>query len=310
MLGLPRSWASRSRRPRALRSARSRPTWRSSAPRSLLKDVKPLSWPSLGRRIHVITTCEELAYPDAGAPRRVPRARPAGRAKKVSVLATGRQPRLRDGRLALVLTAPCASVRRVSVTRVVDAGARKLPLQRKVGAGLNLGQFRRAVTEGTVRHVGPRRVGPHDRGGARAGSSTGSTRRSSRRSRRATSTPSTCASPAGAAAGIKQAVAGLPRRRPRREPRPADVRGGGVAARPHPGRRRPAGRRDDRRRRGRRGGDGGRRSSTRCRALLAAPAGPAERADLPLVHALNPQELASLPAAQAVSGATPRAGAA
>jgi 4-hydroxy-tetrahydrodipicolinate reductase len=40
------------------------------------------------------------------------------------------------------------------VTRVVDAAARKLALQRRVGAGLNVPQFRRAVTEGTVRHVG------------------------------------------------------------------------------------------------------------------------------------------------------------
>ena len=36
----------------------------------------------------------------------------------------------------------------------MDAGTRRLPLQRKVGAGLNLNQFRRAMTEGTVRHVG------------------------------------------------------------------------------------------------------------------------------------------------------------
>src|SRR5207244_9517271 len=56
--------------------------------------------------------------------------------------------------LALVLTAPCARVDRVAVTRVVDAGTRRLPLQRKVGASLNLNQFRRAMTEGTVRHVG------------------------------------------------------------------------------------------------------------------------------------------------------------
>ena len=53
-----------------------------------------------------------------------------------------------------MLTAPCAEVTRVSVTRVVDAKTRRLPLQRKVGAGLNLNQFRRAMTEGTVRHVG------------------------------------------------------------------------------------------------------------------------------------------------------------
>ena len=70
------------------------------------------------------------------------------------MLATGVNPGFAMDALALALTAPCARVRRVSVTRVVDAAARKLPLQRRVGAGLNLGQFRRAVTEGSVRHVG------------------------------------------------------------------------------------------------------------------------------------------------------------
>jgi hypothetical protein len=56
--------------------------------------------------------------------------------------------------LALMLTAPCATVRRVSVTRVVDAATRRVPLQRRVGAGLTLSQFRHATTEGRVRHVG------------------------------------------------------------------------------------------------------------------------------------------------------------
>jgi 4-hydroxy-tetrahydrodipicolinate reductase len=56
--------------------------------------------------------------------------------------------------LALALTAACQKVERVSVTRVVDAASRRLPLQRKVGAGLNIAQFRRAVTERAVRHVG------------------------------------------------------------------------------------------------------------------------------------------------------------
>jgi len=45
-------------------------------------------------------------------------------------------------------------VRRVAVTRVQDVASRRLPLQRRVGAGLTMAQFRRAVTEGTVRHVG------------------------------------------------------------------------------------------------------------------------------------------------------------
>jgi 4-hydroxy-tetrahydrodipicolinate reductase len=121
---------------------------------SLLKDVKPQIAALVTRRIHVLTTCEELAWP---APPRAAAFKDLdrlARKKKVSVLATGVNPGFAMDALALALTAPCARVRRISVTRVVDAAARKLPLQRRVGAGLNLGQFRRAVTEGTVRHVG------------------------------------------------------------------------------------------------------------------------------------------------------------
>jgi 2,4-diaminopentanoate dehydrogenase len=121
---------------------------------SLLKDVKPQIAALVARGIHVLTTCEELAWP---APPRAAAFKDLDRLakkKKVSVLATGVNPGFAMDALALTLTAPCARVRRISVTRVVDAAARKLPLQRRVGAGLNLGQFRRAVTEGTVRHVG------------------------------------------------------------------------------------------------------------------------------------------------------------
>jgi len=121
---------------------------------SLLKDVKGPIAALLGRRVNVLTTCEELAWPvpaRAAAFRELDR---LAKRKKVSVLATGVNPGFAMDSLALALTAPCVRVRRVSVTRVVDAAARKLPLQRRVGAGLNLGQFRRAVTEGTVRHVG------------------------------------------------------------------------------------------------------------------------------------------------------------
>jgi hypothetical protein len=121
---------------------------------SSLKAIKPQVLGLIQRGMHVVTTCEELAFP-------VPEQQTAWReidkaaaAKKVSVLATGVNPGYAMDALALMLTAPCADVTRVSVTRVVDARTRRLPLQRKVGAGLNLNQFRRAMTEGTVRHVG------------------------------------------------------------------------------------------------------------------------------------------------------------
>jgi hypothetical protein len=108
----------------------------------------------VARGTNVITTCEELSFPapaNAAIFREIDR---AARKKKVSVLGTGVNPGFAMDALALMLTAPCARVDRVSVTRVVDAGTRRLPLQRKVGAGLNVAQFRRALTEGSVRHVG------------------------------------------------------------------------------------------------------------------------------------------------------------
>jgi 4-hydroxy-tetrahydrodipicolinate reductase len=121
---------------------------------SSAKVVKAQVLALVQRGLHVVTTCEELSFPDpknATVFRDIDR---AAKKKKVSVLGTGVNPGYAMDALALMLTAPCARVDRVSVTRVVDAATRRLPLQRKVGAGLNLAQFRRALTEGTVRHVG------------------------------------------------------------------------------------------------------------------------------------------------------------
>jgi len=121
---------------------------------SALRDVRPQIAALVQKGLSVVSTCEELAFP---APARAAAFREIdglARRKKVSVLATGVNPGYAMDALALFLTAPCVKVNRVSVTRVVDAATRRLPLQRKVGAGLNLAQFRRAITEGSVRHVG------------------------------------------------------------------------------------------------------------------------------------------------------------
>jgi 4-hydroxy-tetrahydrodipicolinate reductase len=121
---------------------------------SAARTVKPQVLALVQRGMHVVTTCEELAFPSPehqAVSREIDK---AAAKKKVSVLSTGVNPGYAMDALPLMLTAPCSSVSRVSVVRVVDAGTRRLPLQRKVGAGLNLNQFRRAMTEGTVRHVG------------------------------------------------------------------------------------------------------------------------------------------------------------
>jgi len=121
---------------------------------SALRDLKPQLTILLQKGLHVVSTCEELAFPVPSRAAAFREIDALARRKKVSVLATGVNPGFAMDALALFLTAPCSKVNRVSVTRVVDAATRRLPLQRKVGAGLNVAQFRRALTEGSVRHVG------------------------------------------------------------------------------------------------------------------------------------------------------------
>jgi hypothetical protein len=121
---------------------------------SKLRDAKAQIGVLVHKGIHVVTTCEEAAFPTPAHQSAFRDLDRQARKKRVSVLGTGVNPGYAMDALALMLTAPCARVERVSVTRVVDAGTRRLSLQRKVGAGLNLAQFRRAMTEGSVGHVG------------------------------------------------------------------------------------------------------------------------------------------------------------
>ena len=121
---------------------------------SSLREVKAQVTTLLKRGVNVVSTCEELAFPTPAHVNMFKDLDRLARRKRVSVIATGVNPGYTMDALALMLTAPCAQVNRVAVTRVVDAATRRLPLQRKVGAGLNLNQFRRAITEGSVRHVG------------------------------------------------------------------------------------------------------------------------------------------------------------
>jgi len=132
----------------------SRPDVATVSTSSSLRGVKPQITELLAKGLHVVTTCEELAHPTPSHQSAFRELDRLARKKKVSLLSTGVNPGYAMDALALMQTAPCSRVERVLVTRVVDAGTRRLPLQRKVGAGLTTGQFRRALTEGAVRHVG------------------------------------------------------------------------------------------------------------------------------------------------------------
>jgi 4-hydroxy-tetrahydrodipicolinate reductase len=103
---------------------------------------------------HVVSTCEELAYPWTAQPQLAAELDAAARRAGVTLLGTGVNPGYAMDALPLMLTAPCAEVRAVRVRRVVDAAMRRGPLQRKVGAGLTPAEFAARVADGSVRHVG------------------------------------------------------------------------------------------------------------------------------------------------------------
>lgn len=106
--------------------------------------------------LSVISTNEELAYPWDAHPAIAAQIDAAARAAGVTVLGTGINPGYAMDYLALVLSAVTQRVDRVVVHRVQDAAVRRLPLQRKVGAGMEPDAFRADAAEGRLGHVGLR----------------------------------------------------------------------------------------------------------------------------------------------------------
>lgn len=104
--------------------------------------------------LSVISTCEELAWPWYHHPEPARTLDRAARQAGVTVLGTGVNPGFVMDLLPLVTTTVCTSVEHVYARRVVDASRRRGPLQRKIGSGLDVEEFRRQVREGHVGHVG------------------------------------------------------------------------------------------------------------------------------------------------------------
>jgi 4-hydroxy-tetrahydrodipicolinate reductase len=121
---------------------------------SSLKDVLPQFEEVLKRRVPIVTTTEEAAYPSPLNRRLAKRLDDAARKAKVAVLGTGVNPGFTMDALPIALSALCERVDRVEVRRVQDARIRRLPFQQKIGAGLTPEQFQRKVNDDTVRHVG------------------------------------------------------------------------------------------------------------------------------------------------------------
>lgn len=121
---------------------------------SSLARVAPQIETVLKARVPLVSTTEELAYPTGRNKRLAARLDAAAKKARVALLGTGVNPGFTMDALPIALSAVCARVDAVRVDRVQDARLRRLPFQRKIGAGLTEAEFRARVDAGRVRHVG------------------------------------------------------------------------------------------------------------------------------------------------------------
>ena len=121
---------------------------------SYLRDVKPQLFQIMDAGADLISTCEELSYPFLKHPDIAKELDRRAHRKGVTILGTGVNPGFVMDTLAITATGVCQDVRKVSSFRIQDASVRRLPFQKKIGAGLTLDEFKRRVAEGTIRHVG------------------------------------------------------------------------------------------------------------------------------------------------------------
>jgi 4-hydroxy-tetrahydrodipicolinate reductase len=104
----------------------------------------------------IVSSTEELFYPYERDSSFCERIDATAREHGVAVVGTGVNPGFAMDVLPLCLTSMCVRVKKMRITRVVDAGKRRLPLQKKVGAGISRAEFRQRLAQGTFGHIGLR----------------------------------------------------------------------------------------------------------------------------------------------------------
>lgn len=102
----------------------------------------------------VVSTCEELSYPFRTYPELADKLDKAAKESGVALVGTGVNPGFVMDKLLITLSAVSQRVDHAKALRIVDASKRRLPLQKKIGAGMTSEDFRAKVKEGVIKHVG------------------------------------------------------------------------------------------------------------------------------------------------------------
>lgn len=122
---------------------------------SYLKDTYPQIASLVKRGVDVISTCEELSYPHYSEPKIAEVLNALAKKHGVTVLGTGINPGYLMDTLVIILTAVCQKIEKIEAVRVMNAATRRLPFQKKIGAGLTVEEFKQKIETGQITgHVG------------------------------------------------------------------------------------------------------------------------------------------------------------
>src|ERR1041385_170367 len=121
---------------------------------SKFKTAFPQIEPMARRGISVVSSCEELLFPQLREPALAASLDKICKKSGARVIGTGVNPGFVMDVLPLCMTGVSREVRAVHIQRVVNASTRRGPLQKKIGSGLPPAEFRRRFRLGEMGHAG------------------------------------------------------------------------------------------------------------------------------------------------------------
>ena len=102
----------------------------------------------------IVSTCEELSYPYRKYPELAKKLDEEAKTWGVALTGTGVNPGFVMDKLAITISSVAQRVEHAKSVRVVDASKRRLPLQKKIGAGMTVEEFKAQVAAGVIKHHG------------------------------------------------------------------------------------------------------------------------------------------------------------
>jgi len=121
---------------------------------SSFEGITPMLRTLIERKISVVSSCEEMAWPRYRNAALADAIDAQAKAAGVALLGTGVNPGFVMDAFAVMLASMVRRVAKVRCTRRVNAALRRKPLQEKVGANMTVDRFRDLAKKGKIGHKG------------------------------------------------------------------------------------------------------------------------------------------------------------